>query len=373
VPWVGSVVDQRLAFVSLVASGVPVAEAARRFSISRPTAYKWLGRYHAEGEAGLVDRSRRPLRSPQRVTETLEDLVCELRDKHPTWGGRKLRAALLRQGYQQVPAASTITRILIRRGRIETTTESQPRVWQRFEAANPNDMWQIDFKGHFPLEDGTRCHPLGVLDDHSRYNLCLKACKAETTSLVRQHLTATFRTYGLPTQLLTDNGPPWGSTNPRYRWSTLKVWLLDLGIKVIHSRPRHPQTLGKEERFHGTLIIDVVNQQPLPTMAATQEAFDRYRVIYNQQRPHQGIDYQVPADRYQPSPRPFPATIEPPTYPDGYQRRIVDATARITYQGKRHKVGRAFKGKTIAIDPDTLIIYYRHQPIKHVNHVPEHA
>ena len=371
-PWVGSVVDQRLAFVSLVASGVPVSEAARRFSISRPTAYKWLGRYRVEGEAGLVDRSRRPLRSPQQIDAAVEDLVCDLRDRYPTWGGRKLRAFLLRQGHRDVPAASTITRILARRGRIQPA-QAQPRVWQRFEAAAPNDMWQIDFKGHFPLQDGARCHPLGVLDDHSRYNLCLKACPAETTAIVREHLTETFHTYGLPKELLADNGAPWGSTNSRYRWTSLKVWLLDLGIKVAHSRPRHPQTLGKEERFHGTLIIDVINQHSLTDMATTQQAFNHYRITYNQQRPHQGINYQVPADRYQPSPRRFPTTIEPPTYPDHYPQRIVDSTARITYQGHRHKVGKAFKGKTIAIDPETLIIYYRHQPIKHVNHVPEHT
>lgn len=367
----GSVVEQRLAFVSLVASGVPIAEAARRFSISRPTAYKWLTRYHAEGEPGLVDRSRRPLRSPQRVDAAIEELICDLRERHPTWGGRKLRASLLRQGYQRIPAASTITRVLTRQGYIKVE-QSQPKAWKHFEADDPNDMWQIDFKGHFPLTDGARCHPLGVLDDHSRYNLCLQACRHETTAIVKGHLTDTFKTYGLPKVLLTDNGPPWGSTNPTYRWSSLKVWLIDLGIKVVHSRPRHPQTLGKEERFHGTLLVDVINQQSLPDMATTQEAFDQYRIIYNQHRPHQGINYQVPADRYQPSPRPFPDTIEPPTYPDHHSTRIVDAAARITYNGQRQKVGKPFKGKTVSIDPNTLIIYYRNQPIKHVNHVPEH-
>jgi len=371
VPWAGSVMEQRLAFVLLVRSGVSISEACRRFSVSRPTGYKWLARFELEGADGLVDRSRRPVRSPGRTSREVEELVVGVRERFPAWGGRKIRAFLLRQGHVEVPAASTITRILVERGLIPKT-EPQQRQFVSFEAAAPNEMWQIDFKGHFGLVDGQRCHPLGILDDHSRFNLNLTACPNQQTVTVRTQLVSTFQTYGLPTALLADNGPPWGSTNSPFRWTPLKVWLADLGIHVIHARPRHPQTLGKEERFHLTLSQEVLTpHQQWDSFTQIQTAFDQWRTIYNHQRPHQSLGDQVPADRYTPSDRPFPNRIQPPTYPSHYQLRTVDITARITYQGQRHKIGKPFIGQTIAIDPQTNIAYYRQHPIKVVNHVPE--
>ncbi|MCP4224781.1 MAG: transposase family protein, partial [Actinomycetia bacterium] len=230
---------------------------------------------------------------------------------HPTWGGRKLRASLLRQGYQSIPAASTITRVLTRRGYIEAE-QSQPKAWKHFEADDPNDMWQIDFKGHFGLVDGRRCHPLGILDDHSRYNLNLSACRNQQTATVKAQLMAAFASYGLPGRLLADNGPPWGSSNPGFRWTPLKVWLADVGVPVVHSRPRHPQTLGKEERFHLTLATEVLTPaRRWRSFPQIQSAFDEWRNIYNRHRPHQSLNDGVPAERYTPSPRPFPTTIEP--------------------------------------------------------------
>lgn len=363
--------DQRLAFVLLVRSGVSVAEACRRFSVSRPTGYKWLARYDDEGAEGLTDRSRRPLGSPGRTSRELEELVVSVRKRFPAWGGRKIRAFLLRQGHEP-PAASTITRILVRRGLIPKQPPS--RQFVSFEAPAPNEMWQIDFKGHFGLVDGQRCHPLGILDDHSRYNLNLTACHNEQTVTVKTQLMATFTTYGLPLTLLADNGPPWGSVNSPFRWTPLKVWLADVGVRVIHSQPRHPQTLGKEERFHLTLIKEVLTPHTeWDTFTQIQTAFDEWRTIYNQHRPHQALADHVPADRYQPSPRTFPTPIEPPTYPNHYLLRQVDTTARISLEGKRIKIGKPFIGRTIAIDPDTNIAYYRQHPIKRVNHVPEHT
>lgn len=371
-PWAGSVMDQRLAFVLLVESGVSVAEACRRFSVSRPTGYKWLARFEEEGTDGLVDRSRRPVVSPDRTSPEVEELVVRVRERFPAWGGRKIRAFLIRQGHKP-PAASTITRILVRQGLIQKT-EPQQRQFVSFEAATPNEMWQIDFKGHFGLVDGQRCHPLGILDDHSRYNLNLTACRNEQTATVKAQLVATFGTYGLPATLLADNGPPWGSTNSPFRWTPLKVWLADLGVRVIHARPRHPQTLGKEERFHLTLIKEVLTpHRQWDTLTQIQTVFDQWRTIYNQHRPHQSLGDQVPADRYTPSPRPFPTCIDPPTYPDHYQLRQVDITARISFAGQRLKIGKPFIGRTIAIDPLTNIAYYRNHPIRVVNHVPEHA
>lgn len=371
-PWAGSMMNQRLGFVLLVGSGVSISEACRRFGVSRPTGYKWLARFVEEGPEGLVDRSRSPLRSPNRTNSELEELVVRTRKRFPAWGGRKIRAFLLRQGHQP-PAASTITQILVRHGLIAEKPPTQ-RQFVSFQAEAPNLMWQIDFKGHFALGDGQRCHPLGLLDDHSRFNLNLTACSNEQTDTVKTQLTAAFTTYGLPEVILADNGAPWGSSNPQFRWTPLKVWLADVGVRVVHSRPRHPQTLGKEERFHLTLIKELLTpDRTWTSLDDIQDAFDEWRTIYNQQRPHQSLDDQVPADLYQPSQRAFPTTITPPQYPDGWTIHKVDITARIYIKGNRYKIGKPFIGRTIAIDPQTNIAHYRANPIRVVNHVPEHT
>ena len=368
--WAGSLIDQRLGFVLLVGSGVSVAEACRRYGVSRPTGYKWLARFEVEGVEGLVDRSRRPVESPERTSLEVEDLVVTVRERFPAWGGRKIRAFLIREGYQP-PAASTITRILIRRGLI-TETVGEQRKFVSFEADTPNLMWQIDFKGHIGLQDGQRCHPLGILDDHSRFNLNLTACVNEQTTTVKTQLTATFNHFGLPEVILADNGPPWGSSNPGFRWTPLAVWLADIGVRVVHSQPRHPQTLGKEERFHLTLIKELLTPNRVwANISQIQAAFDEWRTVYNHQRPHQSLNNQVPADRYQPSPRPFPTTITPPQYPDHWTIHKVDAAARITINRNHYKIGKPFIGRTIAIDPQTNIAHYRTHPIRVINHVPE--
>lgn len=371
-PWAGSVADQRRQFVEAVKAGVSVAEACRRYRVSRTTGHKWLRRFEVEGEEGLVDRSRRPHRSPTRTSLEVEQLVCETRRRFPAWGGRKLRAFLIRQGYEGIPAASTITTILIRKGLLTPTVRERAPV-NRFSADSHNDLWQMDFKGHFQLGDGSRCHPLGILDDYSRYNLSLTACAAENTVTVRAVLEATFALYGRPHLILADNGPPWGSSNPYYRWTPLKVWLADLDIRLMHSRPAHPQTVGKEERFHLTLDRELLQlHPPYPNLSLVQSAFDDWRHIYNHLRPHQSLDDHTPADLYQPSTRLWPCPIDNPHYPPHWHTRTVGEDARISYQAQRYKIGKPFIGKAIGIDPDTYIAYYRNIPIKHVNHVPEH-
>ena len=374
-PWsVVSVVGQRVEFCRLAGSGlVPVAELCRRFGVSRKTAYKWLTRYQVDGEVGLADRSRRPRRSPARIDPGVEDLVCRVREEHPAWGGRKIRGFLLRQGWDAVPAASTISHILRRRALIVEPV--RPRAYCSFERAEPNDLWQMDFKGWFSLTDGQQVHPLGVLDDHSRFNLCLAACSDQRTQTVRGLLVATFRHYGLPWAMLTDNGSPWGNSwgTP---WTLLTVWLADLGVDPIHSRPRHPQTAGKEERFHRTLDLEVIaTRNRWDTYPQVQQAFDRWRPIYNHHRPHQSLgETVVPADRYQPSIRPYPEHVDPPDYPAGSDIRRVGDSGRFSWRGHLREAGKPFAGHTIAIRPTTTdsiyTVYYRHHPIRTINLSP---
>lgn len=371
VPWrVRELVSERREFVALAESGmVSHSELCRRFGVSRQTGYVWLGRWRREGEGGLVDRSRRPLVSPSRTPVEIEALVVDLRDQHPRWGGRKISRVLQRRGYKMVPAPSTVTGILRRRGKLRAQPE--PRAYQPFERAAPNELWQMDFKGWFGLGDQTRCHPFGMLDDHSRYNLALAACSNQQTATVQQLLGGAFCTYGLPQAILCDNGSPWGHDR-EHPWTPLGVWLLDLGVKVTHSRPLHPQTAGKEERFHLTLDWEVISTRSVwDDLATVQHAFDRWRVVYNHERPHDSLGLQVPADRYQPSPRPMPTVIVPVDYPDDYQVRKASTNAQISFNGRRIRVGKAFRGRYIGIRPDTTDgtyhLYYRNQRIRTID------
>ena len=200
--------ESRAEFVGLAgAEEANVSALCRRFGISRKTGYKWLGRHRADGALG--ERSRRPCSSPSRTSAEMEAAVLALRRERSSWGGRKLRRRLLDQGHGGVPSASTITAILVRNGCIDAAQAQHHVPWRRFEHDRPNALWQMGFKGHF-VAGGGRCHPLTVLDDHSRHVVCLAACADEVTATVQGRLVATFRRYGLPERMSMDNGSPWG-------------------------------------------------------------------------------------------------------------------------------------------------------------------
>jgi transposase len=189
-PWQArDTVSLRREFIELAApEGINRRELCRRFGVSPKTAYKWLARYREQGGTALADHSRRPRHSPARTGESVETLVVELRRRHPAWGGRKIARRLTDLGQQAVPAPSTVTDILRRHGLIDDAASAQHTPWKRFEHAEPNQLWQIDFKGYFDTP-ASRCHPLTVLDDHSRFNLVLHACAATDYRAVQPWLT----------------------------------------------------------------------------------------------------------------------------------------------------------------------------------------
>jgi integrase-like protein len=209
----------------------------------------------------------------------------------------------------------------------------------------------MDFKGHMALVNGGACHPLTVVDDHSRYAVCLSACGNEQGTTVRRELLVSFRRYGLPDAILVDNGSPWGD-GPRQRFTELGVWLLKLGVDVLHSRPYHPQSRGKNERFHRTLKAEVFALRRFRDLAEVQRAFDQWRAVYNLERPHEALDQEVPASRYRPSPRAMPETIPPVEYDDSEIVRTVGTTkAYVSFKGRPWKVPSAFQGERVAIRP----------------------
>jgi transposase InsO family protein len=352
VPWLEkSIMSQRHEFVMLFEQeGVNRRELCRRFGISPTLGYRLWGRWRQEGAAGLADRSRRPRCSPAQTDSAVEGLALAIRDEHPAWGGRKIRRRLQDLGHREVPSASTITAILRRHGCLDAAAPVAHKPFERFERAAPNELWQMDYKGHFAIATG-RCHPLTVIDDHSRYALGLRACGDEREGTVQAELTAIFRRYGLPQRMLMDNGSPWGSADaePRYTW--LSVWLLELGVAVSHGRPYHPQTQGKDERFHRTLMAEVIGRRAFVDLDACQCRFDQWRVVYNTQRPHEALDLATAATRYQASERSFPETIEPFDYGPGAIVRRVDQDGWLSFRNRPIRLGHAFRGRRIALRP----------------------
>ncbi len=328
---------------------ITMTELCRRFQISRKTGYKWVQRFGTEGAAGLADRSRRPHRIHYQVPEPTRQYLVAERQRHPAWGARKLRQRARTQGLPAVPACSTITALLKREGLLTPAATAAPHAWQRFEHPAPNDLWQMDFKGPIPTRTAPR-QALTILDDHSRFNLCLQALCAQTREAVQASLLTVFRQYGLPNRLLTDNGSPWGHTGEQ-PFTVLTVWLIRVGIRISHSRPYHPQTMGKDERFHGSLNREVLQQAQWRDPAHLQQALDRWRQVYNHDRPHEALALAVPATRYEPSLHAYPESLPPIEYDTGVTVRKVQQKGEVHFQGQVFEVSRAFRGYPVGLVP----------------------
>ena len=328
-------------------AGLAFSELCRRFGVSRKTGYKWLNRYEAGGPDALGERSRRPRRSPHQVTPAVAERVIALR-RETTWGGRKLRQRLQALGQTEVPAASTCTEILRRADLLNKEPASGPM--QRFERQLPNELWQMDHKGHFATQSGQRCHPLTVLDDHSRFNLVLDAAGNERTPTVQTALTAAFERYGLPEAILCDNGGVWGRVTGTTGHTPLSIWLLRLGVRVLHGRPYHPQTQGKEERFHRTLNAELLSRHTWRDLAHCAAEFPRYRQRYNHERPHDALQGHTPASRYRASVRRLPAALPPLEYPQ-MEVRVVRAKGVITFRNQSWYLGEAFAALPVGLRP----------------------
>jgi transposase InsO family protein len=350
------------------ADGANMAELSRRFGVSRKTAYKWLDRYREYGVAGLEERSRRPSGSPWMTEPAMEKLVVALR-KPQGWGGRKIARRLSDLGHQNAPAPSTITGILRRHGLLNAEDSERSKAWIRFEHPYPNALWQMDFKGHFALPQG-RCHPLTVLDDHSRFNVVLRALDNERGAGVQATLIDAFRRYGLPERMTMDNGKPWGH-EPGSGVTALKLWWIRLGIRVSHSRPYHPQTQGKDERFHRTLKAELLKRREFVDLMDCQRAFDGYRNIYNLQRPHEAIELATPITRYCQSPRPYPERLPTIDYGPADQVRKVQHGGELNFKGRQFKVSSALHGYPVALRPSTIDgcynVYFCHHRVAEID------
>jgi transposase InsO family protein/transposase-like protein len=366
-PWQKvTVMSEKIRFIELGSQPCNFSKLCKEFGISRETGYKWLKRHANEGVSGLNERSKRPHSSAKQTSQAIVEAILFVRASYPRWGGDKIRTYLLEEmGYQAMVSEKTIDRILKKNGCINPEESAKHQAFIRFEHENPNDLWQMDFKGHFATSI-ERCHPLTLLDDHSRFSLLIKACANERGETVKAALIQVFREYGLPLSMTMDNGTPWGYSGDQ-RHTAFSVWLIHLGIWVSHSRPLHPQTQGKLERFHRTLKEELLSLYSFDNLSHAQQGFDWWRKIYNEKRPHGAIDLQVPVKRYKRSEREYPEVLSTIEYPSDMQVRKVQHGGEISYEGKLYRVGQAFHGYPVGLKENTvdglLDVYFCHQKV----------
>lgn len=352
-PWTQTdPVTERQKFVRLVLMGqVTMTQACQRFGISRKTGYKILARHAELGMAGLADASRAPKTHPNQAPPEVEAAVLRARKAHPTWGSKKILWALDREHPDRDwPARSTVDAILKRAGVVEPRRRRrrQPTSPPVVEAAAPNDVWSMDYKGWFRVGDGTRCDPLTVNDAFSRASIVCRAMVAPKTTDVQQRLKDTFRAFGLPRFMLSDGGPPFGSTGLG-RLSRLGVWLVRIGVVPLLIEPGRPDQNGRHERFHETLKAETASP-PSGSIRAQQASFDRFQQVYNEERPHEALGMKTPAEVYELSPRQLPDEPAEHGYSDEFQARRVRSDGGIKWGGSQVFVGEAFGGEVVGIE-----------------------
>lgn len=351
----------RMEFVEAVVSKrMTKSEACRVFGISRPTGDKWITRY-LQGET-MEDRSRAPFHVANRIAPEVEQALVEYRKQYAALGAVKIRRMLEDEHFAHLPSASTINAVFKRNGLITKEASQAATPYQRFEKAVPNEMWQADFKGDFKMLNGERCHPLNVIDDCTRYNLCCDPKPDETLVSVQPSIERIFREYGLPRIFLCDNGNPWGVAQST-GFTRFEVWLMDLGILTIHGRSLHPQTQGKQERFNGSLKRECLQHTKIADMNDAAIQFAAYREFYNNKRPHHALSLDTPASHYVVSERKFPDKIESWEYPSGYELRRIKDSGYFTYRGQGYFLSEALGGRVVAVRESSvegcITLHYR--------------
>lgn len=359
-PWsTTSLMTSRQEFVRWVhRRRYPVAEVCRGFGISEKTGYKWLARFAREGPAGLLDRSHRPHTLAHQLTALLAEEILRVRDAHPTWGPRKLRAYLdTTQPTLTWPAPSTIGALLARHGCVRPRRRpgGGPARWAPLDqpltrAEAPNDVWTTDFKGEFRVGTGDYCYPLTVLDATSRFLVGCTGLDSPASARTQHVFTRLFRTYGLPRVIRSDNGVPFASPVALSRLSTLAVWWIRLGIRPERIAPGAPQQNGAHERMHRTLKAETT-RPAAATLARQQQRFDAFRHVYNTERPHEALGLTPPARTYHPSPRPMPAHLPPLAYPAHAELRRVATSGMIKWRGSHLWLTAVLAGQDVALEP----------------------
>jgi transposase InsO family protein len=357
--------DQRMQFVLRAASGKEsMTVLCREFTISRPTGYHWRRRYReVHLLSDLRERSRRPHHSPRLTAARTEQRVIALREQ-TGWGAKKLHVLLAEE---EIPlSVRTIHRILERHKLI--SEDSHGPALTRFERSEPNELWQMDTKGKYPLPVG-ECHPLSILDDHSRYAVGLYALSELSGEQAYPCLAETFRRYGIPQAMLMDRGTLWWSAWNGWGLTRLSVRLIEQGIRLLYGRVRHPQTQGKVERFHGTLGQAMRHRGVPKQFHQWPAALAEFRLSYNERRPHEALGMKRPVERYQRSPRSYQENVQEWEYPTGSDVRRLNSQGMLTEQGQRWFVCGALAGQRVRVErfDGKLLVSYRHMYIREID------
>lgn len=327
--------NERMKFLARLENGERMSDLCREFGISRKTGYKFLERFKQLSVLGLCDQSRAPIHSPQRTSEEVAQLLLDFRRKHPTWGPRKLLAAVeAKQPGIKLPTHSTVARLLskhdlvVRRPRRHQPTGPTHSL---STAEKPHDLLCMDYKGQFRLGDDTLCYPFTLTDQFSRYVLACEGFKNIDGADVRRVLELVFREHGVPGAMRFDGGAPFAS-NALWGWSWLSVWLLRLGIRLEQTEPASPHQNGRHERMHRTLKAETT-RPAAANLLQQQERFTRWVDIFNHERPHEALGQKTPASVYQPSSKKFPSSLAEPTYPLHDLSAIVGPAGHIRFPG----------------------------------------
>ena len=365
VPWKEiCLVKERMSFLTQVnESDESFAALCRQHGISRKTGYKWVNRFEQGQDVSLANRQPLAASHPCRVPDAVVDLIVAARKEHPYWGPKKLKAWLEQTRPEQAwPAPSTIGDKLQehglvrpRRRRIRVPMSLDPLA----PVGAPNETWCVDFKGHFELGDKTRCYPLTVTDQYSRYLLKCEGLVEPKFEPVKVQFERVFREFGVPQRIRSDNGPPFASVAVG-GLSKLSVWWIQLGILPERIEPGQPQQNGRHERMHKTLKQETANP-PSRSMVEQQRIFDRFRGVFNDERPHEALGQKPPSSRYCTSARALPSKLEPPAYPTSMKVHRVDASGRLSFFGTYHQLTSVLAGQSVgleAIDEDTWELFY---------------
>ena len=310
---------------------IPVSHLAERFGISRPTAYKYIKRYEDSGMAGLLELSRRPHNTPNKTPPDIEEQILYLRNKHPRWGAEKLLVLLEdRCPNRELPQVSTINNILKRNGLVAKRKKRirvEP-IYPIFDPTEPNQIWSADFKGKFRMGNKVYVNPLTIADSYSRYVFITQGLQYATFTNTKRVFRTVFREYGLPEQIHTDNGTPFGSIRSLGRLSKLSIWFMELGILPVFSDPGHPEQNGRHERMHRELKAEAT-RPPGKTLQLQQRKFNSFVKEYNQIRPHAALGMLTPASVHKYSKNQFPEKIPEWIYPKEMKTRYVTTTGGI--------------------------------------------
>ena len=353
-PWMEtSPVEQRERFIADHRRSLyTMSELCQRYSISRKSGYKWLERFEEGGRAALHDRSRAPRHCPHRIPAATAQLICAARRAHPSWGPRKILDWLTPRHHDIAwPAASTAGDLLARLGLVKKRRRRRPHFHPGVvppTTTGPNDLWTTDFKGHFRTRDGLYCYPLTLADQHSRYLLACQGLLCTKGFGVRRTMEHAFRTFGLPLAIRTDNGVPFATTGI-HGLSQLNVWWMRLGIQHQRILPAHPQQNGAHERMHKTLKAEAI-RPPRGSLAAQQRAFNSFRTLFNEERPHEHLAGRTPASVYRSSPRPFPQKLPSLEYPGHFLVKRITNAGTFRFKHRLLFIANALKQHHIGLE-----------------------